>query len=97
MNFTKLFALGEREEIHDESKIHQTLRHSIKMPITTTKLSTNCAASCEESLQKAEILFKNAKKMVKVVASNELHLTLPRKRMSTYDTADFVKNLLIIK
>jgi transcription-repair coupling factor (superfamily II helicase) len=50
-----------------------------------------------ESLQKAEILFKNAKKMVKVVASNELHLTLPRKRMSTYDTADFVKNLLIIK
>jgi transcription-repair coupling factor (superfamily II helicase) len=50
-----------------------------------------------ENLQKAEILFKNAKKMVKVVASNELHLTLPRKRMSTYDTADFVKNLLIMK
>jgi hypothetical protein len=35
--------------------------------------------------------------MVKVVDSNELHLTLPRKRMSFYDTADFVKNLLITK
>ena len=23
MDFTKLFALGEREEIHDESEIHQ--------------------------------------------------------------------------
>ena len=50
-----------------------------------------------ENLQKAETLFKNAKKMLKVVASNELHLTLPRKRMSSYDTADFVKNLLIPK
>jgi transcription-repair coupling factor (superfamily II helicase) len=50
-----------------------------------------------ENLQKAETLFKNAKKMVKVVASNELHLTLPRKRMSPYDTAGFVKNLLISK
>lgn len=52
MNFTKLFALGEREEIHDESKIHQTLRHSIKMPITTTKLSTNCAISCVKLCKK---------------------------------------------
>ena len=49
-----------------------------------------------ENLQKAETLFKNAKKMIKVVASNELHLTLPRKRMSSYDTADFVRNLLIM-
>ena len=48
-----------------------------------------------ENLQKAETLFNNAKKMLKVVASNELHLTLPRKRMSPYDTAEFVKNLLI--
>ena len=48
-----------------------------------------------ENLKKAEILFKNAKKMVKVVDSNELHLTLPGKKMSHYDTADFVKNLLI--
>jgi transcription-repair coupling factor (superfamily II helicase) len=48
-----------------------------------------------ENLRKIETLFKNAKKMVKVVDSNELHLTLPRKRMSSYDTADFVKNLLI--
>ena len=50
-----------------------------------------------ENLQKAETLFKNAKKMLKVVASNELHLTLPRRMMSSYDTADFVKNLLISK
>jgi transcription-repair coupling factor (superfamily II helicase) len=49
-----------------------------------------------ENLKQIETLFKNAKKMVKVVASNELHLTLPRKRMSSYDTADFVKNLLIM-
>ncbi len=35
--------------------------------------------------------------MLKVVASNELHLTLPRKRMSPYDTADFVRKLLIPK
>jgi transcription-repair coupling factor (superfamily II helicase) len=49
-----------------------------------------------ENLRKTEILFKNAKKMVKVVDSNELHLTLPRKRMSSYDTADFLKNLLIM-
>jgi len=48
-----------------------------------------------EDLKKVETLFKNAKKMVKVVDSNELHLTLPGKRMSYYDTADFVKNLLI--
>ncbi len=50
-----------------------------------------------ENLKKTETLFKNAKKMVKVVDSNELHLTLPGKRMSTYDTADFVKNLLNAK
>ena len=50
-----------------------------------------------ESLQKAETLFKNAKKMLKVVASNELRLTLPRKRMSPYDTANFVQSLLIPK
>jgi transcription-repair coupling factor (superfamily II helicase) len=48
-------------------------------------------------LKKTETLFNNAKKMVKVVDSNELHLTLPRKRMSFYDTADFVRNLLITK
>ncbi|MHC4138873.1 MAG: transcription-repair coupling factor [Planctomycetota bacterium] len=50
-----------------------------------------------DDLKKTEVLFNNAKKMVKVVDSNELHLTLPRKRMSFYDTADFVKNLLITK
>jgi len=50
-----------------------------------------------DDLKKTEALFNNAKKMVKVVDSNELHLTLPRKRMSFYDTADFVKNLLITK
>jgi transcription-repair coupling factor (superfamily II helicase) len=49
-----------------------------------------------EDLKKVETLFKNAKKMVKVVDSNELHLTLPGKRMSSYDTADFVKHLLIM-
>ncbi len=48
-----------------------------------------------DNLRKVETLFNNAKKMVKVVAGNELHLTLPRKRMSTYGTANFVKNLLI--
>ncbi len=56
-----------------------------------------CILDSIQNLQKAEILFKNAKKTVKVVTSNELHLTLPRKRMPTYDTADFVKNLLIMK
>ncbi len=49
-----------------------------------------------ENLKKIETLFKNAKKMIKIVDSNELHLTLPGKRMSSYDTADFVKNLLIM-
>ena len=50
-----------------------------------------------ENLKKVETLFKNAEKMVKVVDSNELHLTLPGKRMSPYDTADFVRNLLSVK
>ncbi|MCP4264630.1 MAG: transcription-repair coupling factor [Candidatus Brocadiaceae bacterium] len=47
-----------------------------------------------ENLTKLEPLFNNAKKRIKVVAINELHLTLPRKKMSPYDSADFVKKLL---
>ncbi|MGR3294403.1 MAG: TRCF domain-containing protein, partial [Candidatus Scalindua sp.] len=47
-----------------------------------------------ENLKKAESLFRNAKKLVKVVAYNELHLTLPGKKMSPHDSADFIKNLL---
>jgi transcription-repair coupling factor (superfamily II helicase) len=47
-----------------------------------------------ENLKKAESLFRNAKKLVKIVANNELHLTLPGKKMSPRDSADFIKNLL---
>jgi transcription-repair coupling factor (superfamily II helicase) len=47
-----------------------------------------------ENLKKVESLFNNAKKRIKVVAINELHLTLPRKKMSPCDSADFVKKLL---
>ena len=47
-----------------------------------------------ENLKKIESLFNNAKKRIKIVAINELHLTLPRKKMSPYDSADFVKKLL---
>ena len=50
-----------------------------------------------DDLKKIEALFNNAKKMIKVVDSNELHLALPRKRMSFYDTAEFVRNLLFTK
>ncbi len=50
-----------------------------------------------ENLKRIEKLFINAKVRIKVVDSNELHLTLPGKRMSPYDTAAFVKNLLILK
>jgi hypothetical protein len=45
-------------------------------------------------LKKAESLFRNAKKLVKVVANNELHLALPGKKMSPNDSADFITNLL---
>lgn len=54
MNPTKLFALGEREKYMMNQRFTKTLRHSIKMPITTTKLSMNCAVLCERSLQKAD-------------------------------------------
>ena len=47
-----------------------------------------------ENLKKAEQLFRNAKKLVKVVDSNELHLTLPGKKMSPHDSANFIRNLL---
>ena len=47
-----------------------------------------------ENLKKAESLFRNAKKLVKVVANNELHLALPGKKMSPNDSADFITNLL---
>ncbi|MHC4266968.1 MAG: transcription-repair coupling factor [Planctomycetota bacterium] len=47
-----------------------------------------------ENLKKAGPLFNNAKKRIKAVAINELHLTLPRKKMSPCDSADFVKKLL---
>ena len=47
-----------------------------------------------ENMKKAESLFRNAKKLVKVVANNELHLTLPGKKMSPHSSADFIKNLL---
>jgi transcription-repair coupling factor (superfamily II helicase) len=47
-----------------------------------------------ESLKKAESLFRNAKKLIKVVANNELHLALPGKKMSPHDSADFITNLL---
>ena len=54
MNPTKLFALGEREKYMMNQRFIKTLRHSIKMPITTTKLSMNCAVLCAKSLQKAD-------------------------------------------
>ncbi len=47
-----------------------------------------------ENLKKAESFFRNAKKLVKVVANNELHLALPGKKMSPHDSADFITNLL---
>jgi transcription-repair coupling factor (superfamily II helicase) len=47
-----------------------------------------------ENLKKIESLFNNAKKRIKIVAINELHLTLPRKKMTPRDSADFVKKLL---
>ncbi len=47
-----------------------------------------------ENLKKVEPLFNNAKKRIKIVAINELHLTLPRKKMPPYDSAVFVKKLL---
>jgi transcription-repair coupling factor (superfamily II helicase) len=50
-----------------------------------------------ENLKKAEQLFRNAKKLVKIVDSNELHLTLPGKKMSPHDSAEFVKKLLNAK
>lgn len=49
------------------------------------------------NLKKAEPLFRNAKKLVKVVDNNELHLTLPGNKMSPHDSADFIINLLTSK
>ena len=46
------------------------------------------------NLKKAEPLFRNAKKLIKVVDSNELYLTLPGEKMSPHDSANFVRNLL---
>jgi transcription-repair coupling factor (superfamily II helicase) len=48
-----------------------------------------------ESLKKAESLFRNAKKLVRVVDNDEVHLVLPKKRMSPEESVDFLKNLLI--
>jgi len=47
-----------------------------------------------ESLKKAESLFRNAKKLIRVVDNDEVHLVLPRKRMSPEDSVDFLKDLL---
>jgi transcription-repair coupling factor (superfamily II helicase) len=47
-----------------------------------------------ESLKKAELLFRNAKKLIRVVDNDEVHLVLPRKRMSPEDSVDFLKDLL---
>jgi transcription-repair coupling factor (superfamily II helicase) len=47
-----------------------------------------------ESLKKAESLFRNAKKLIRVVDNDEVHLVLPRKRMSPEDSVYFLKDLL---
>jgi transcription-repair coupling factor (superfamily II helicase) len=47
-----------------------------------------------ESLKKAESLFRNAKKLIRVVDNDEIHLVLPRKRMSPEDSVNFLKDLL---
>ena len=47
-----------------------------------------------DTMKIAEPLFKKKKKQVKVLDSNELHLRLPRGKMTPEDLADFVKDLL---
>ena len=47
-----------------------------------------------ENLKKAESFLRDAKKFVRVVDNNELHLILPGKKMSPEDSANFLRNLL---
>ncbi len=48
-----------------------------------------------ENLKKVETLFGKTRDLVNVINSNELHLTLPGKKMTPHDSADFIKNLLM--
>jgi transcription-repair coupling factor (superfamily II helicase) len=47
-----------------------------------------------ENLKDAESFFRNAKRLIRVVDNDELHLVLPRKKMSPEESVDFLKNLL---
>ncbi len=47
-----------------------------------------------ENLKQAESFFRNAKRLIRVVDNDELHLVLPRKKMSPEESVDFLKNLL---
>ncbi|MDR4496895.1 MAG: transcription-repair coupling factor [Candidatus Scalindua sp.] len=47
-----------------------------------------------DNMKRAETLFRDFQKQVKVLDSNELHLRLPGKRMTPEDLAEFVKDLL---